>query len=96
MLQSTRSQEQKLPIQRSLLLKIACILLKQILIKRTKGSISSCLEQNNLKIINLFYKRSPENQTNFQVMLKYYISLVSNRDLGWFGEFLHEENSILL
>ena len=50
----------------------------------TLGSISGCLGQNNLKIINLhvFYKRSQEHQTNFQIMLKYYISLGSNRDLG--------------
>ena len=48
----------------------------------TLGSISGCLEQNNLKIINLFYKRSREHQTNFQIMLKYYISLGSKRDLG--------------
>ena len=34
MLQSTRSQEQKLPIERPLLLKIACISLKQVHIKR--------------------------------------------------------------
>ena len=54
------------------------------------------VEQNNFKIINLFYKRSPENQTNFQVTFKYYISLGSNRDLGWFGEFPHKENSILV
>ena len=32
--QSTRSQEQKLPIERPLLLKIACISLKQVHIKR--------------------------------------------------------------
>ena len=106
MLQSTRSQEQKLPIERPLLLKTACISLKQVHIKRillvspfnalksthktkvtctcqlTLGSISGCLGQNNLKIINLFYKRSQEHQTNFQIMLKYYISLGSNRDLG--------------
>ena len=48
----------------------------------TLGSISSCLGQNNLKIINLFYKRSQEHQTNFQIMLKYYISLGIKRDLG--------------
>ena len=48
----------------------------------TLGSISGCLGQNNLKIINLFYKRSREHQTNFQIMLKYYISLSSKRDLG--------------
>ena len=48
----------------------------------TLGSISGCLGQNNLKIINLFYKRSQEHQTNFQTMLKYYISLGSKRDLG--------------
>ena len=48
----------------------------------TLGSISGCLGQNNLKIINLFYKRSREHQTNFQIMLKYYISLGSKRDLG--------------
>ena len=59
-------------------------------------SISGCLGQNNLKIINLFYKRSQEHQTNFQIMLKYYISLGSKRDLGWFGEFPHIENSILV
>ena len=29
-------------------------------------------------------------------MLKYYISLGSKRDLGWFGEFPHIENSILV
>ena len=34
MLQSTRSQEQKLPIERPLLLKIPSILLKQVHIKR--------------------------------------------------------------
>ena len=34
MLQSTRSQEQKLPIERPLLFKIACISLKQVHIKR--------------------------------------------------------------
>ena len=62
----------------------------------TLGSISGCLGQNNLKIINLFYKRSQEHQTNFQIMLKYYISLGSKRDLGWFGEFPHIENSILV
>ena len=62
----------------------------------TLGSISGCLGQNNLKIINLFYKRSQEHQTNFQIMLKYYISLGSNRDLGWFGEFPHIENYILV
>ena len=62
----------------------------------TLGSISCCLGQNNLKIINLFYKRSREHQTNFQIMLKYYISLDSKRDLGWFGEFPHIENSILV
>ena len=62
----------------------------------TLGSISSCLGRNNLKIINLFYKRSQEHQTNFQIMLKYYISLGSKRDLGWFGEFPHIENSILV
>ena len=48
----------------------------------TLRSISRCLGQNNLKIINLFYKRLQEHQTNFQIMLKYYISLGSNRDLG--------------
>ena len=48
----------------------------------TLGSISGCLRQNNLKIINLFYKRSQEHQTNFQIMLNYYISLGSKRDLG--------------
>ena len=62
----------------------------------TLGSISSCLGQNNFKIINLFDKRSQEHQTNFQIMSKYYISLVSKRDLGWFGEFPHIENSILV
>ena len=62
----------------------------------TLGSISGCLGQNNLKIINLFYKRSQEHQTNFQIMLKYYISLGSKRDLGRFGEFPHIENSILV
>ena len=62
----------------------------------TLGSISGCLGQNNLKIINLFYKRSREHQTNFQIMLKCYISLGSNPDLGWFGEFPHIENSILV
>ena len=34
----------------------------------TLGSISSCLGQNNFKIINLFYKRSQEHQTNFQIL----------------------------
>ena len=34
MLQSTRPQEQKLPIERPLLLKIACISLKQVHMKR--------------------------------------------------------------
>ena len=29
-------------------------------------------------------------------MLNYYISMGSNRDLGWFGEFPHMENSILV
>jgi len=29
-------------------------------------------------------------------MFKYYLSLVSNRYLGWFGEFPHIENSILV
>ena len=29
-------------------------------------------------------------------MFKYYISLGSSRDLGWFGEFPHIENSILV
>ena len=29
-------------------------------------------------------------------MFKYYISLGSNRDLGWFGEFTHKESSILV
>ena len=48
----------------------------------TLGSISSCLGENNLKIINLFYKRSREHQTKFQIMLKCYISLGSKRDLG--------------
>ena len=48
----------------------------------TLGSISGCLGQNSLKIINLFYKRSQEHQTNFQIMLKYYISLGRKRDLG--------------
>ena len=62
----------------------------------TLGSISGCLGQNNLKIINLFYKRSQEHQTNFQIMLKCYISLGSNWDLGWFGEFPHIDNSILV
>ena len=48
----------------------------------TLGSISSCLGQNNLKVIDLFYKRSQEHQTNFQILLKYYISLGGKRDLG--------------
>ena len=48
----------------------------------TLGSISSCLGQNNLKIINLFYKRSQEHQTNCQIMLKYYISLGSKTGFG--------------
>ena len=60
------------------------------------GAISGCLGQNNLNIINPFYKRSQEHQTNFQIMLKCYISLGSKRDLGWFGEFPHIENSILV
>ena len=60
------------------------------------GSIRGGLGQNNLKIINLFYKRSQEHQTNFQIMLKYYISLGSKRDLGGFGEFPHIENWILV
>ena len=34
MVQSTRSQEQKLPIERPLLLKIVCISLKKVHIKR--------------------------------------------------------------
>ena len=29
-------------------------------------------------------------------MLNYYISMGSNGDLGWFGEFPHMENSILV
>ena len=60
------------------------------------GSISGCLGQNNLKIINLFYKRSQEHQTSVQIMLKYYISLGIKRDLGRFGEFPLIENSILV
>ena len=63
---------------------------------KTKVTCTCCLGQNNLKIINLFYKRSQEHQTNFQIMMKYYISLGSKRDLGWFGEFPHIENSILV
>ena len=60
------------------------------------GQLAVVWGQNDLKIINLFYKRSQEHQTNFQTMLKYYISLGSKRDLGWFGEFPHIENSILV
>ena len=52
--------------------------------------------QNNLKIINLFLRRSQEHQTDFHITFKYYVSLGVNRDLGLFGEFLHIENSILV
>ena len=109
MLQSTGSQEQKLPAspfedcmhfiktgpyKKNLVsfslsthkTKVTCTC------QLTLGSIrqiNGCLGQNNLKIIGLFYKRSQEYQTSFQIMLKYYISLGSNRDLGWFGEFPH-------
>ena len=62
----------------------------------TLESISSCLGQNNLRIINLFLRRSQEHQTDFQITFKYYLSLGSNRDLGWFGEFPHIKNSILV
>ena len=61
----------------------------------TLESISSSLRQNNLKIINLFLRRSQEHQTDFQITFKYYLSLDSNRNLGWFGEFPHIKNSIL-
>ena len=62
----------------------------------TLESISSCLGQNNLRIINLFLRRSQEHQTDFQITFKYYLSLGSNRDLGGFGEFPHIKNSILV
>ena len=52
--------------------------------------------QNNLRIINLFLRRSQEHQTDFQITFKYYLSLGSNRDLGGFGEFPHIKNSILV
>ena len=62
----------------------------------TLESISSCLGQNNLRIINLFLRRSQEHQTDFHITFKYYLSLGINRDLGLFGEFPHIENSILV
>ena len=52
--------------------------------------------QNNLRIINLFLRRSQEHQTDFHITFKYYVSLGINRDLGLFGEFPHIENSILV
>ena len=52
--------------------------------------------QNNLRIINLFLRRSQEHQTDFHITFKYYVSLGVNRDLGLFGEFPHIENSILV
>ena len=62
----------------------------------TPESISSSLRQNNLKIINLFLRRSQEHQTDFHITFKYYVSFGINRDLGLFGEFPHIENSILV
>ena len=61
----------------------------------TRESIRSWRGQNNLKVINLFLEPSQKTQTNFQRMFKYYIFLGSDRNLGWFGEFPHVENSIL-
>ena len=58
--------------------------------------ISSSLRQNNLKIINLFLRRSQEHQTDFHITFKYYLSLGTNRNLGLFGGFPHIENSILV
>ena len=52
--------------------------------------------QNNLRIINLFLRRSQEHQTDFHITFKYYVSLGINRDLGLFGEFPHIENPILI
>ena len=55
----------------------------------TLESISSCLGQNNLRIINLFLRRSREHQTDFHITFKHYVSLDIKRDLGLFGEFPH-------
>lgn len=54
------------------------------------------MRQNNLKIINLFLRRSQEHQTDFHITFKYYLSLGTNWNLGLFGGFPHIENSILV